>query len=813
MKISLNAIKKYVDIKIPTEDLLKLIGSRLVEIEGTESLGKKYEGIKIIKVVTCEKIPETHLSLCQIFDGEKEVQVVCGAPNVHAGMLAVWIMPGAIVPETFGNENFRLSVKKLRGFESSGMLAAADELGFAGADHDGIIEIDPKYAKPGDNFVDVFNLDDTILDIENKSLTHRPDCFGLIGFAREVAGILGEKFNEPEFLCHEEVFPEGFLVEKDGNLIAKDSKVSIKIETETICPRYSCAVLEIKEDFLKKKKYFKKSDVFLYEAGMRPVSPIVDITNILMLETGQPLHAFDFDKFVAVGEKENPEIVVRLAKEGEKLQLIDEKTIDLNHNDVLITSNNIPVALAGAMGGKNTEVDASTKKIILESATFSLYNLRKTQMAHGIFSEAITRFTKGQPASQTFNVLAEAIKELDAKPLDFADNWVSGPKANVVKITTHEINSLLGTSYTTAQIEKCLENVSFSVENDGEAMIITAPSFRTDIHIKEDIIEEVGRLLGYDNIPISLPRKQFRMPEIDPVLKLKSSLRNILSDKIGANEVLTYSFVSEELQKKVGENPDDSYKIVNSISPELQCFRQSLVPSLIDKIYENQRAGFSHFSIYELNQVTKKSFGLTAEKVPKMENHLAFVTFGDYYSIKKRLEEIFNFLNISQLEIAENPSQPYFEPLHSATFKFQGEEIAVFGEIKSKVLRKFKLTDKISAFEIDLNKLLILPKNLSKTFDLSKFPSVSRDLTFKADNRVQYLDLENDIKSILNAENLIFKLSPVSIYVPKDEKNTKNISFHLVFSDPKKTLDSAEISAIIEKVTKKLNDNYGVEVI
>ena len=813
MKISLNAIKKYVDIKIPTDELLKLIGSRLVEIEGTESLKEKYEGIKIVKVVSCEKIPETHLSLCQIFDGEKEVQVVCGAPNVHSGMLAVWIMPGAIVPETFGNENFRLSVKKLRGFESNGMLSAADELGFAGADHDGIIEIDPKDAKPGDNFADVFDLDDIILDIENKSLTHRPDCFGLIGFAREVAGILGEKFNEPDFLYHEEAFPEGFLIEKNGNLVAKDSKITISIESEKICPRYTCAVLDIKEDYLEKGKYFTKDDVFLYKAGMRPVSPIVDITNILMLETGQPLHAFDYDKFIAVGGADNPKIGVRLADDGEKLQLIDDKTIELNSTDILIASNNIPVALAGAMGGKNTEVDVSTRRILLESATFSLYNLRKTQMAHGIFSEAITRFTKGQPASNTFNVLAEAVKNLEANPVDFADCWTANPQANVVKITTKEINSLLGTSYTTPQIIKCLENVSFDVEGDGEAMIITAPTFRTDIHIKEDIIEEVGRLLGYDNIPLSLPKKQFRMPEIDPVLSLKTTLRNILSDKIGANEVLTYSFVSEDLQTKVNENSEDSYKIVNSISPELQCFRQSLIPSLIDKLYENIKAGFSDFSIYELNQVTKKSYGLTNENVPRMENHLALVTFGDYYSVKKALGEIFAFLNIELPEIAENTENSYFEPLHSATFIYNGEKIAAFGEIKSKVLKKFKLTDKISAFEIDLNKLLALPKNLSKSFNLSKFPSVSRDLTLKTKNDVKFLDLENAINSVLSTENLIYKISPVSIYRPEDEKDTKNISFRLVFSNPKKTLDSAEISDIIEKVTKILIDNYGVEVI
>lgn len=815
MKISLNALKKYVDIDIPTDELLRLIGSRLVEIEGTESLAEKYEGIKIVKVVECEKIPETHLSLCQIFDGEKNVQVVCGAPNVHEGMLAVWIMPGAIVPETFGNENFRLSVRKLRGYESNGMLSAADELGFTGADHDGIIEIDPKDAKPGDNFADVFDLNDIILDIENKSLTHRPDCFGLIGFAREIAGILGKQFVEPEFLYRETVFPEGFLIEKDGNLVAKDSKIKIEIEDEKICPRYTCAVLEIDDKYLEKGKYFTKNDVFLYKADMRPVSPIVDLTNILMLETGQPLHAFDYDKFVAIGGKENPEIIVRLAKTGEKLQLIDDKTVDLNENDILITSNNTPVALAGAMGGKNTEVDASTKKIILESATFSLYNLRKTQMAHGIFSEAITRFTKGQPASQTFNVLAEAIKRLDGSALDFSDNWMVGPKANVVKITTSDINSLLGTKYSKAEIRKCLENVSFKVEDEEECLKITAPCFRTDIHIKEDIIEEVGRLLGYDNIPQTLPIRNFTETELNPLLTLKTQIRNILSDKMNSHEVLTYSFVSQDLLEKVGEDSEDSYKIVNSISPELQRFRQSIVPSLIDKIRENLKAGFLDFSIYEMNQVTKKSLGLDNENVPIMKNHLGFVILGDYYFAKNALEKILDFLKIDRkaLKIEENKNGGYFEPLHSAVLTINGKEIAKFGEIRTKVLKKFKLDSTVSAFEIDLNEILNLPKNTEKSFNISKFPSVARDLTLKVKKEQNYSELEQSITSVLEQEGLIYKTIPVSIYRPENENITKNVSFHLSFSNPKKTLDASEISAIIEKITKDLFDNFGAEVI
>lgn len=803
MKISLNALKKYVDIKVPTEELLKLIGSRLVEIEGTEDLSEKYEGIKIVKVVECEKIPETHLSLCQIFDGEKNVQVVCGAPNVHTGMLAVWIMPGSIVPETFGNENFRLSVRKLRGFESNGMLAAADELGFEGADHSGIAEINPKDAAPGDNFADVFDLNDIILDIENKSLTHRPDCFGLIGFAREVAGILGEKFVEPDYLLENVVKNTTF-----------SSDVSATIENPSICPRYSCAVLDIDTNFLEAEKFFSHSDVFLYKAGMRPVSKIVDLTNVLMLETGQPLHAFDYDKFVAVGGKSEPEIIVRLAQKGEKLQLLDEKTIDLNETDILITSNNVPVALAGAMGGKNTEIDASTKKIILESATFSLYNLRKTQMAHGIFSEAITRFTKGQPATQTLGVLSCAIKRLGKDPLSVTDCYPFPVEKNVVKITTQEINSILGTKYTTDQIKKTLENVSFSVETNEATLSISAPLWRTDIHIKEDIIEEVGRLLGYDNIPLSLPTRFFLEAEVDPIFALKTTLRNILSDKLRANEVLTYSFVSKDLQTKVLEKPEDSYEIVNSISPELQCFRQTIVPSLLDKIRDNERAGFSGFSLYEINQISKKSLGLTAENTPKLETHLALVTLGDYYAAKHLFEQLFCSLGLSDLKFeAYSDKDSLYEPLHSARVTKDDQLVAVLGEVRSSVLKKFKLEAPISAFEFNLSTLLNLPKSTKKSLNLSKFPSVARDLTVKVKTSTEFSPVKAAIVSVLEGENLVFDVKETSIYRKTPADTSKNLSFHLSFSNPRKTLDSTEISAIIEKVVNKLSDDFGAEIV
>ena len=821
MRISLNEIKKLVPEagKIETQELVKLIGSRLVEVEEAINLAPKYEGIYIVKVVECEAIPETHLHLCKIDAGKSDlIQVVCGAPNVKAGMLAVWIAPGSIVPQTYGEENFKLDVRKLRGFESNGMLAAIDELDL-GEDHEGIAVINPaqknartgETVKPGDSFAEVFGLEDIILDIENKSLTHRPDTFGLIGFAREVAGILGAKFDEGK----------DRLIDTAKSAGGKSPLVSVNIADTELCPRYSCAVLQF-DDSLKGEKYFSDMDVFLAKAGMRGISRIVDVTNYLMIMTGQPLHAFDYDKFVAVGGSNNPQITVRAAKDGEKLQLLDGKTIECDANDILITSNDVPVALAGAMGGASTEIDASTKKIIVESATFSLYHLRKTQMKHGIFSEAITRFTKGQPAVQTLPVLEQACnilipepKETNDEVLAVVDEYPNKPEKNVVKITTKEINDLLGTEYDTATVKKTLENVGFVVEGNDE-LTITAPLWRTDIHIKEDIIEEVGRLLGYDNIKLDYPMHPFACTETDPMLDLKSKIRNILSDRLSAHEILTYSFFSKKLQETVGEDTKDSYEIVNSISPELQCFRQSLVPSLLEKVRDNLKAGYKDFALYEMNQISKKSYGLDEDGVPKLYTHLAFVTTGDYYQMKATLTSLLDELGFADADGYDfrqfDGHFPYLEPAHSATVTTPH---VCCGEIKASVLKRMKIDQTVSCFEIVLEHLLAdLPESTAHISEISKYPSVERDLTIKVADKYTFAEAEKAIlKSLMAEENLVYDVKTASIYRPEGEDKSRNLSFSIHFANLKKTLNNAEINAIMNNITKSVKEAVGAEII
>ena len=778
MKISLNWIKKYVNVPISDEELVKLIGARLVEVEGVIDESEKYNNIYVAKVVSAEKIPDTHLTLCKIDVGQKEtVQVVCGAPNVREGMLAAWIAPGAMVPASVNEDSpFIIGKRKmLNKYDSNGMLAGADELDF-GDDHSGIVEIDPNMAKPGDSLKDVFELNDKILDIENKSLTHRPDTFGVIGFSREVAGILGESFN----------------FEYQETKLKPSSDLKVNILDKGICARYSAVVLEKHGEI--SKKYLSWMDTILSKSGMKPISPVVDVTNFLMLLTGQPLHAFDYDKFVKVGGSSKPEINVRLARKGEKLELLDDTVVDLNENDIVICSGDVPVALAGAMGGKSTMIDENTKNIIIESATFSLYNLRKTQMAHGIFSEAITRFTKGQPPYQTLRV-AEAASEMLAGGFRVAAvaDTMSAPEEYVkVTVTVDEINSLLGTNYDEKLITKTLTNVGFKV---GAGLTVTAPLWRTDIHIKEDIIEEVGRLLGYDNITPVLPLHS--TAEKNKFLELKTNVRDILKS-FGANEVLTYSFVSSRLLEKAGLDIKNSYKIVNSISPELQLVRQTIVPSLLDKAYVNQKLPVDKFAIFEINKVYQKAWGQDTENVPVEKSRLGFVLAERknqgtaYYKAKYYVENLLEALNIDfeikPLKITSPEALP-FEKKRAAEVWANGEVIGVVGEFRSSTKRNFKLLDYLAGFEIDFDKLVELSHPCT---EVDVEPVVEkRDLTVETNKT--YGEIVAKIEEILAKNNLSANISPLAIYQPEE---IKHISVHLEF---KQKIDDSLMSEL-EKI-------------
>ncbi|MDR2063987.1 MAG: phenylalanine--tRNA ligase subunit beta [Candidatus Nomurabacteria bacterium] len=839
MIISLNWLKKYVDLDGFTDaELAEKIGSRLVEVEEFYQTADKYQGVYVVRVIESRPIGGSdHLSLCWIDDAGAVadvkrdergwVQVVCGAPNVRQGMLAVWIAPKAVVPATYGTKTpFIIDAKKLKGFESSGMLAGADELDF-GAEHTEILEIDENLAVAGAPFAEAFGLDDTLFDIENKSLTHRPDCFGVIGFAREVAGILGKEFQTPEFMLDEgRVFPPE----------ASDLRLELVVEDEKLCPRYQATILEIGGKAPSPATHIKEFGVPIVASGMRLIDSIVDISNYLMLLTGQPLHCFDYDKMLKVGGRAEGypvKIVVREAKKGEKIKLLDGSDLELDTSDIVICSNEKPVALAGVMGGENTAIDKDTKRIVVESATFNLYRLRDTSMRHGIFSEAVTRFMKGQPASLTDKVLKETVKLFTEKYnfkliSPFFDSAPERVEHNPIELTVADVNELLGTDYSVDLIKNTLTNVNFAVANMGDRIIVRTPYWRTDIHIKEDVIEEVGRLNGFDDITPTLPMRFFESPKSDKMYNLKSAIRRELA-AFGANEILSYSFVSEKLLEKANLDFANSYKIINSISPDLQYVRQSLTPSLLEKVFLNIDDGFDNFALFEINKVYQKSYNLGLDNLPNERDHLALTLFqsiakNPYYLAKLYVEKLLQSFGVEAKFVVSDPAEVLMNE-HATARPFEkkraalvvdaktGKKLGGCGEYKKSVSKAFKLPDGLAGFELNLNTIAeVIPDKIIKYRPLPRYPSAKRDMTFKIDSALPYAQLESLVHQTLEDGDVWFQLEPVSIYQGENETK-KNISFRLNFASFNKTLTSAEIADIIKTIADKTAEKLGAEVV
>jgi phenylalanyl-tRNA synthetase beta chain len=821
MIVSVNWLKKFTDIDVSIDQLVELIGARLVEIESVEDLGAKYKDVVVVRVVECSPVPDSdHLNLTKVDDGGKLqnverdenglVQVVCGAPNVKAGMLAVWLPPESTVPETFGDkEPFVLGTRELRGFMSNGMLASAKELGLYD-DHSGIIEID-KDAVPGTSFAELYELNDYLLEVENKSLTHRPDAFGIIGFAREVAGIQGKKFTTPAWL--ESLSPD----------IAADNSIelpTVTIDEPELSDRFEAIVLS---DVNEGAQSPLEIQTYLSRSGVRPISAVVDVTNYMMFLAGRPLHAYDYDKILAVGGGK-ADIHVRSGRQGETLALLNGTSIELSEDDIVIAAGETAVGLGGAMGGADTEIDANTKRILLESATFNLYKLRGTQMRHGIFTEAITRLTKGIPAPLGTPVLVEAAKMIGQfagtkVATQIVDAYPGKHDAIVVTLEESVVNETLGTQFAAADIKELLENVEFEVALEGTKLIVTVPYWRNDIHIPEDIIEEVGRLNGFDSINLVLPTRDFTAVRPSDFDALRTKLRSILV-RTGANEVLTYNFIHGDVMRKAGQDPDTAYRLTNSISPDLQYYRQSLVPSLLVNVHPNIKAGYDHFALFELNKVHTKLNGMTEENVPKELNSLGFVVASSkkavgasYYEAKQYLEYIAKELHLQfvyePLEVeavTADPSVLPFEPKRSARVldAKTNERIGVIGEFKKSVQKAFKLSDNTAGFEISTASLLMLTVSVMPTYEaISKYPRTDRDVSFQVAKDLPAQVVYDALNDALLSTHLQSGVGPLGIYEPESGE-TKNITLRITLGSNEKTLTGDEVNKVMAEVTEKV---------
>lgn len=835
MKVSVNLMKWYSDEvqwKLSLPELATKIGAQLGAVEETIDLSHKYDGVLIVKIVSCVPHPDSdHMHVCMIDDGGKakdvardqngHVQVVCGAPNVREGLMVAWLPPGSAVPETFGKEPFVLGARELRGVTSNGMLASSKELD-VNDDHSGILEIDVE-AKPGDNFADIYNLaGDGIIDIENKMFTHRPDGFGNLGVAREIAGIQNLPFQSPDWYSLDVVLPES----------ETHAPLTVKNEIPNLVPRYTAMVI----DGVQVKPSPVWLQATLHKLGIRPINNVVDITNYIMVLTGQPLHAFDYDKVAG------HTIVIRKPKKGEKLPLLDGRTIEPQQEAMLICDAEKPIGLGGMMGGANSEIDQNTTRIVLESATFDMFTIRRTSMHHGIFTDAVTRFSKGQSPLQTVAVLAKAasdIKDLaggtNGSVVDDVhlskDALERGSVYAPIATTAEFINARLGTMLTAQNMAVLLNNVEFNVETHGDQLIITAPFWRTDIEIAEDVVEEIGRLHGYENLPQNLPTRAATPAAVEEIDLLKNHIRDILA-RTGANEIQTYSFVPARLLQQVGQDKTHAFAIRNALSPDLEHYRMGITPSVLDKVHANIKAGYKEFALFEIGKVHIKGEAFVdCDGLPREYQTIAFVFASDnphpgaaYYYAKRYLDYLLQELGVPSdlrpiehvpvFEIGRQIFAPFEQKRTSFVYAGEGEftDFAGFlGEYRGQVAKNLKLPRVVAGFEIDIERLL-QHKHDRKYQPLLKFPATEQDVCLKVAQTVTYAELKALVdQNLANDARLRVTVAPHDIYQRADDPDHKQITFRLSLQHADRTLTTTEVNDMLDVMVQKIDAKVGAE--
>lgn len=853
MRVSINTIRllneQYHTAGEPAPDgveaLAAKIGAQLGAIEEITDIGARYNNILIVRIVSCEQHPNAdRLHVCMVDDGGKaesvardeqgHVQVVCGAPNVRAGMLAVWLPPGATVPSTYGKEPFVLETRELRGVMSNGMMASPKELSL-GDNHDGILEVDEDVA-PGTLFVDAYGMrDDYVLDIENKMFTHRPDCFGMIGVAREIAGIQGQPFKSPDWYRADPPLPAAE---------APALPLEVNNELPALVPRFTAVVMS--------NISVHASPVWLQVAlsklGLRPINNVVDLTNYYMVLTGQPLHAYDYDKVTALAARSGQpdgaaRITVRYPHPGEKIRLLNGKEIAPRAEAIMIAAGDQLIGVGGVMGGADSEVDEHTANIILECATFDMYSIRRTSMTHGLFTDAVTRFNKGQSPLQNLAVLLKTVGDIrriaggriagevvDAKndkyPVrspfasDFRERsmfeWqhVAAP----VTLDRQFINARLGTDLATEQIKTLLQNVEFEVlageTGASDSLKVIAPFWRTDIELPEDVVEEVGRLYGFDKLPRELPLRDLTPAPRDPLLQLKARIRAVLR-RSGANEVLTYSFVHGNLLEKAGQDRAQAFRLANALSPDLQYYRLSLTPSLLERVHPNIKAGYDRFALFEIGKSHSKS-AVDADGLPQELETVALVYAtkrtdakgAAYYEAQRFLTELarMNGLELDIVPMTAHVSlyDMPFEVKRSAVIRVRGSDdaIGVVGEYTSDVIRALKLPAKTAGFELGVAPFVKATPGL-RYEALPRFPKLSQDICLSVPADMPYATVAAVLERAMDAHKpdaTHVTLEPVDIYKAEAAADHKNMTFRITAASYERTLTDGVAGELLDQL-------------
>ena len=781
--ISLNWVKDYIDINDQDlNDLAVKITKAGINVEAV--ISNKIDNLVIGEVVDCIDHPDSdHLHICQVNIGNEIKQIVCGASNVRKGIKVIVALPGAILPG-----NFEIKKSKIRNAESNGMICALFELGLEEKTEEnynkGIYELDDD-APVGEDPLKYLGLEDTLYELDVHK--HRNnDCYYHIGFAYEIAAILNRKVTLPV---------------DNYNEINDDINNHFKLEVKTAkCPYYLAKMVtdvKIKEspDFIKKR---------LVAAGMRPINNVVDISNYVMLEYGQPLHFFDKDK---LGDY----ILVRDAKEDEEIITLDGKKRQLKTTDIVITDGNKPVCIAGVMGGENTEDDINTKSILIESAIFDAVSIRNTANRLNLKSEASIRYGKGLNYEYTLKAINRAChlleKYADAKVLKgMVTHDKVDKKPNIVEFTANEVNKILGITISHEDMEVELKRLDFDYQVKKDKFIVTIPKRRLDIDPNvNDIAEEIGRLYGYHNLVSTLPKTSIRKGEYVGNVKYRKIISKRLRS-LGLNEVKTYTLVSKDMAELFKYDNKENLVLPNPMSSDKEYIRTTLIPSLLKVLNYNKTHKVNDIMIYEIAKTYDINYQETSKICVLMKGNYINNNWQnikipvDFYLIKGILENILDYLGLKNRYSLIAEEIPNMHPGMSAKVLLDKKEIGIIGRIHP-VLSK----DDIYLFEISMDALMTGVKPL-KYKEVSKYPSINKDLAFIVKKDVSSNEISEVIKK--SGGRLLTNIEVFDVYTgEKVENDEKSVAYALTFNDPTKTLKEEEVNTLFEK-TKARDKKY-----
>ncbi len=803
MNISLKWLKSYVDIpeELSAKELAEKITMSIVEIDAFVEQARNLQNIIVAQVKEIKDHPNADkLKVCSVDAGKKgSFKIVCGGNNLRPNMIVALALAGAQVKWHGLGDLVTLENAKIRGVESEGMICAAEEIGLPQKYNveGGIADLDLDESLIGSDIAEALNLNDVIFEIDNKSLTNRPDLWGHYGIARELSALLNVRFKALKFI--EKISEE------------KKYKLDIKVKDQKACRRYLGVIIDnIKiapsPDWLVER---------LENIGLKSINNIVDITNFVMLELGQPLHAFDLKNIAG------HQIIVQKAQAGEKFTTLDGVERELTTEDLLICDQHQGVALAGIMGGLNSEIKDDTTSILIESANFEPIGIRKTSVRTGLRTESSARFEKNLDMNLTREAMLRAIEltlELSrdsfvaSKLLDYS---YFQQESITINLDFEFINKKIGQVIPQKTIISILRGLGFGVKEKKTGLEVEVPSYRStgDISLPEDLIEEIARIYGYDNIETIPPLIELSPSKKDKILVVEKNIRDFMTANLAYDEVYNYSMISAEDIKKVFANQDEYIEIENAVSKNLKYLRNSLLINLLNNANYNLKY-FKEFKIFEIGRVFKPQIGDfkiakdADEFLPSQDKMLALMSVGKnhFLDFKGDLESLLDSLYL--VYDSNILDDALFASRQSLEYLVNNKIIGTMGKISNQVLNNFAINTDVFYAELNVSKLLKYIKEIKKYKALSKYPKMVQDISMIVPDDVLWKDIVEKINLI---SSLITKVELFDIYeTTQENKRKRSLAFHIVFHDLNKTLTSSEVEKIMKLVREMLVKDFKV---